>query len=310
MRKRNFRTWHLVFLIPLVGIIIYFVYPTENHSDVFDVRDFIHSIVITSGLWVGVLSIVKFLWKKFPWEKHPLKHLIIEIILVVTYTNVFAFGLYKIQVFYGFTEPVEDISKELFFTNLITYFITAIHEAVEFYRQWVTNFSKSVRLEKDNIEAKYETLKSQINPHFLFNSLNGLVTLVDENTKAVDYIQNLSEFLRYILKSRDTELVLVRSEVEMMKKYIIIQQLRFGKNLQVDLDIPENYYHYSLPPLVLQMLVENCIKHNIVASDNPLQIAIKASKKEIIVRNNLQKKFENNSTGHGLKNIIERYRFF
>ena len=108
--------------------------------------------------------------------------------------------------------PEEDLYLSILITNLITIIITGIHEAVEFYRQWKYNFSKSVRLEKDNIEARYEMLRNQINPHFLFNSLNSLVALVEDNKQAVSYIENLSGFLRYMLKSRDRQVVLLREE--------------------------------------------------------------------------------------------------
>ena len=310
MQKVNIRK--LLFIIPVVGIIIYLIFPRnpEVRIQITPAMMLLHTIITTSGIWAGVLTIVHYLWRKYPWEKHPKKPLIIEIALVLVYTNIFVFGLYKIQIWTGMFEPVDNVFKELAFTNLITLFITSIHEAIEFYRQWVSNFSKSVKLEKVNIEAKYETLKSQINPHFLFNSLNSLTTLVHDNDEAVDYIQNLSEFLRYILKSRDVELVLVRNEVEMLEKYIKLQKSRFGKNLNIEANIPEKFYHFSLPPLVLQMLLENCVKHNVISKEKPLTIKILATKKEISIENNLQKKPINNSTEHGLTNIVERYKFF
>lgn len=165
-------------------------------------------------------------------------------------------------------------------------------------------------MEKDNIEAKYETLKSQINPHFLFNSLNSLSLIVDENEEATDYLQNLSEFLRYVLKSRDRELVLVRDEIYILKKYFNLQKSRFRENLVVDFNVDEKYYHYSLPPLVLQMLVENCIKHNVISKDKPLTIKVLANNHYIVVENNLQKKVTEISTKQGLRNISERFAFF
>ena len=302
----------LLFIIPIVGIIIYLIFPEnpEVKSQLSPAMILLHTIISTSGIWAGVLLIVRYLWRKYPWEKHPKKHLIIEIVLVLVYTNTFVLGLYKIQLLTNMVEPVDNILKDLAFTNLITLFITSIHEAIEFYQQWVANFSKSVKLEKANIEANYETLKSQINPHFLFNSLNSLTNIVHENNKAVDYIQDLSEFLRYILKSRDIELVLVRNEVEMLEKYLKLQKSRFGNNLIIDSNISETYFHYSVPPLVLQMLIENCLKHNIISKEKPLSIRLSIKNQSIEIENNLQKKINHNSTGQGLNNIIERYKFF
>ena len=299
-------------LIPLVALIIAWLYRIAGFTP--DTMKLLpltfHAIASTGGIWLGVLVIVHWLWEKYPWEHEPVKHIIVEVILVLLYTNLFVLGLYLLNLHLGLIEPAENIQKDLLVTNLITFFITTLHEAIEFYQQWKLHFSKSAKLEKDNIEAKYETLKTQINPHFLFNSLNSLTSLVHSNQKAVDYIQNLSEFLRYLLKSRDVELVLVRNEVEMLERYFKLQKSRFGANLNISLHIPEKYYHYSVPPLVLQMLVENSIKHNIISKNKPLSIQLKVHNKSIVVENNLQKKSTEESTGHGLNNIIERYRFF
>ncbi|QQS49957.1 MAG: histidine kinase [Bacteroidota bacterium] len=309
MKKEKLK--YPLFIIPLVGILICLIFPNhheqENKSQLYVM---LHSVIITSGIWAGVLSIVIFLWKKYPWERYPLKHLIIEIILVLIYTNSFAIGLFYIERALGILKEVENLYRDIIFTNLITFLITAIHEAIEFYSQWKIHFSKSVKLEKDNIEARYESLKSQVNPHFLFNSLNSISHLVHENQPAVDYIQNLSDFLRYTLKSRDTELVLVRHESEMLEKYLQLQKVRFGENLKIEMDVPEKYFHYALPPLVLQMLIENSLKHNIISKEDPLIIKVQARNQVIIVENNLQRKNPEFSTGQGIKNIIERYRFF
>jgi len=305
----------MLFIIPLVGVMIalmfFFATPQfMNHLVVFYI---VHSVLFTTGIWLGCMAIVSFLWDKFPWEHRPIKHLVIEVLAILAYTNLFSWITYSLIIHFNLVpkgEADQNLGLDIVFTNLITFLITALHEAVFFYRQWKYNFSKSTRLEKDNIEAKYETLKSQINPHFIFNSLNSLISMVDENPKAKDYIQNLSEFLRYVIKSRDRELVLVRDELTMLTKYINLQQSRFGKNLKVDIDVPEQTYHYSVPPLVLQMLLENCIKHNIISKEKPLTISIYSNHEHLVIENTLQPKPEVTSTGLGLPNITERYAFF
>jgi LytS/YehU family sensor histidine kinase len=181
---------------------------------------------------------------------------------------------------------------------------------VFFYHQWIQNFSKSIRLEKDNIQANYETLKTQVNPHFLFNSLNSLTNLVDDNPKAVEYIQHLSEFLRYMLGSRNKDLVYLKDEIVVLEHYFELQKTRFLDNLTVDILIPDRFLLYTVPPLVLQMLAENCMKHNVISSESPLKISIQAENDYVTVTNNLKRKSEVNSTGQGLNNIIERYRYF
>jgi sensor histidine kinase YesM len=178
----------------------------------------------------------------------------------------------------------------------------------------LTNLSeknaKEARLESLVKETELKMLRSQINPHFLFNSLNGLITIVEDNKPGVEYIQNLSDLLRYMLKSGEKELVLLRDEIAIMNSYISLQRMRFRGILEIKVDVPESYYHYALPPLVLQMLVENCLKHNIISKENPLRVNIIAEKDAITVVNNLQIKTGVDSTGQGLKNIAGRYRFF
>jgi len=299
-------------IILMVGAIIsglfFITYGTK--TDIEALKGLGHDLIITAGLWLGCMGIVQYLWKKFPWEQKPVPHLILEILLILVYTLIFSSVLYFVEVRFNVFPPLENLLLQAFFTILITFLITSIHECIYFYRQWKYNFSKSIRLERDNIEAKYETLKTQVNPHFLFNSLNSLTTLVDDNKPAVEYIRNLSEFLRYMLSSRDREMVLLRDEIKVLENYISLQRSRFKDNLVIHMDVPENYYHYALPPLVLQMLVENCIKHNIISKDKPLKISIRAEKESIIIENNLQKRNGVISTGQGLRNIAERFRFF
>jgi two-component system LytT family sensor kinase len=308
----NYFNRTLFILIPLVAIIIVGVFlisygvTDTGHS----LKFFVHGMVITSGLWLGCMTIVMYLWRKFPWEVAPIRHLIIEIVFILVYTISFSSLLYLLEKRFWNVNEIENLGMEVFTTILITLLITSIHESVFFYQQWKYNFSKSVRLEKDNIEARYEALRAQINPHFLFNSLNSLTTFVDDNKLAVDYIQDLSDLLRYMLKSGEKELVLLRDEIAIMNTYISLQQKRFPETLEIRVDVPESYYHYAVPPLVLQMLVENCLKHNIISRKNPLLVEIVAEKNIITVVNNLQIKPGVDSTGQGLKNIAGRYRFF
>ena len=310
-RTKYNKLWYFL-LIPIVGIALAVLFSGVRVSSggLSMISYLLHAIIMTSGLWIGCMLIVFFLWDKYPWELTPVKHLILEIMLILVYTNAFSYAIYKIESYFNLVSESEGMFMGIILTNLITFLITAIHEAVEFYKQWKLNFSKSARLEKDNIEAKYEMLKTQINPHFLFNSLNSLTTIVEENSNAVEYIQNLSEFLRYMLKSRDRQLVLVREEVGVLRKYVNLQYSRFKDNLKIDIAIDEKFFHYTTPPLVLQMLVENCIKHNIVSKEKPLKIKVSAEKGWLMVENNLQKKNDMHSTGQGLRNISERYRYF
>ncbi len=269
-----------------------------------------HTIIITGGLWLICRTYVKFLWRKYPWESYPQIHIILEVTGIGVLTTIYGSLLYLVEIRIGVFDPVEGIWIQAMITLLITYLITGIHEMVFFYNQWIYHFSKSVRLEKDSIEAKYETLKTQVNPHFLFNTLNSLTHMVDDHPGAVEYIRNLSEFLRYMLSSRNKDLVYLKDELKVLRHYLELQQSRFLDNLRVDWMVPDKYHLYTLPPLALQMLVENCIKHNVISSEKPLTITIDATDEQLMVKNNLQRKTRVDSTGQGLRNLVERYRYF
>jgi two-component system, LytTR family, sensor kinase len=309
--KEFYSTKKLILLILISGLLIFGIFMLSygiKETDI-AIRQVILSMINTAIIWIGCMTIVKYLWKKYPWEHHPAKHLIIEIIAIFIYTMTVGGIIYYLSVNY-WELPIKDeeVMPSIITTLLITYLITGIHESVFFYQQWKYNFSKSIRLERDNIAARYEALRSQINPHFLFNSLNSLVSLVEENKTAVDYVRNLSDLLRYMLKSSEKELVLLRDELVVLHNYTALQQLRFGENLKIVIDVSQSSYHYALPPLVMQMLVENAIKHNIITRDKPLSVSVWTEKDSIFVQNNLQKKDVPDSTGQGLKNIAGRYR--
>ncbi len=124
------------------------------------------------------------------------------------------------------------------------------------------------------MSARYEALRTQINPHFLFNSLNGLSTLIEDNPKAQEYVGHLSGLMRSMLSSNERELSLLRDEVKVLSSYLALQKLRFGDNLVVNLEVPESSYQLALPPLSLQMLAENAMKHNIITRDKPLELRV------------------------------------
>ena len=173
------------------------------------------------------------------------------------------------------------------------------------------NLRNVARLQEERMMFEYEHLKSQVNPHFLFNSLNTLTSLIEENQEnAVDYTVQLSDLYRNILTFRDKDLVLLSEEIDILTSYIYIQKSRFGIALQVSIDISEKLLATkSIVPLSLQLLVENAIKHNIVSQTTPLAISITADENEISVRNTLQPKYsKEKGSGLGLINIYKRYR--
>jgi len=168
------------------------------------------------------------------------------------------------------------------------------------------------RVKTDNLGAQYELLKQQVNPHFLFNSLNTLKYMVESNdAHAVDFILKLSDFYRFTLESRKLDLIRLSKELEILNAYVFLLKARFEDGIDLSIIIDQDHYQSFLPPFTLQLLVENCIKHNIVSLDRPLQIRLYSEKDFIVVENRVQlKRTPESSTGMGLENINQRYIHF
>jgi two-component system LytT family sensor kinase len=165
------------------------------------------------------------------------------------------------------------------------------------------------RFRNDNLSAQYDLLKQQVNPHFLFNSLNTLKAMVEtRDEQSVDFILKLANFYRYTLESRKLDLIHVREEMEILNAYLFLQKARFDDGFIFSSELDEEVLETLIPPFTLQLLVENCLKHNIVSLQRPLNISIYSEGDKLVVENHLQlKNSEENSLGVGLKNIELKY---
>ncbi len=166
------------------------------------------------------------------------------------------------------------------------------------------------RLKKELVQTQLETLKSQVNPHFLFNSFNTLAGIIeDDKDSAVDYVEKLSDFFRSSLAYRDRQLITVEEELKLIENYYFLQKKRYGDNLKVLKEVNPRHMRKLIPPLTLQMLLENAVKHNIISGDKPLLINIFDKENYLYVSNNKQlKQYQEDSTGFGLYGIINRYK--
>lgn len=170
---------------------------------------------------------------------------------------------------------------------------------------------KNVALEKEKILFQFETLRNQVNPHFLFNSFNTLVSIIEEDQQvAIDYVDKLSELFRNMLAFREKTVITLAEELELLATYYYLQQKRFGSNFTLKIDLSESAKASYIPPLTLQMLIENAVKHNIVSKSKPLTVNIFINKNGYLeVKNCLQRKrnLPKKSTHLGLENIRRRY---
>ncbi|MEM8999398.1 MAG: histidine kinase [Bacteroidota bacterium] len=168
-------------------------------------------------------------------------------------------------------------------------------------------------LKKDMLASQYTSLKNQISPHFLFNSLNTLTSLMYEDRDlASDFVSRLASSYRYILDNREHDLVSLQKELNFLDSFIFMMNVRHKKAVSIELNVNVNSEHYLIPTLTLQMLVENALKHNLYSKERPLQITISSIQSDALaIKNNLQKRtLKEATTRLGLKNIKERYAFY
>jgi hypothetical protein len=194
-------------------------------------------------------------------------------------------------------------------TIIITFFVTLAFHAFYFYKAYQENKVNQQKIIAGTASAQFESLKNQIDPHFLFNSLNVLSSLIEENPESAQkFTTSLSKVYRYVLEQKDKELVSVAEELKFAKTYMNLLKMRFENS--ITFEIPEVFDNEEakVVPLSLQLLLENCIKHNIVSEAKPLHIKMSIENNQLVVTNNLQKKeVLSDRKGVGLQNIVNRY---
>jgi hypothetical protein len=300
--------------IPLLSLLI----PLVTHSDAFiaeDGKEIIHWVFTcflnTLLLWEGNRFIFSRSRQIFPQYNQTTKRLIYQ-----TLASLFFTLIVTIIVDYGFCKYLLQYHKQPalligFRISLVpTVIVTLIYENVYFFQSWKLHVQKTEALARENVQSQLETLKNQLDPHFLFNSLNTLASLIEEeNIPAQTYLDRLSDVYRYVLLSREKNTVTLEEEMQFLDAYVYLNKIRFRENLQIETQISTPTYQQHVAPLSLQMLIENAIKHNIVSKEKPLKIKILEDGNFLTIENNLQEKktFEK-STKVGLQNIINRYR--
>lgn len=260
-------------------------------------------------LWAINTELNDFLSRRISWIKEPIKRLTIGIVATVVFT---ALGVVLIiTMFEAITSIRFGSYRNVVIPSLIiTFFISLFFHGRGFFLQWRKSFQEAERYQRESMTATYESLKSQVNPHFLFNSLNALSNLVYENQdKAVKFIKQLSEVYRYVLETRDKELVPLEEELKFLESYAFLQMIRFGNKLRIEVKLEG--VKSLVAPLALQMLFENAVKHNEISEDKPLSIKLFVEGNFLVVENTLQVRTTTaeSSSGLGLDNICKRYQF-
>ena len=275
----------------------------------------INSVLVGGSFAIGLAVMVNILDRKLPWLHFPLKRLIVQFFVTIGFSLVLIVAAILLTGFFWNQEITSAyfLQTGFFMTKIAFIFVfsgSLISNAIMFFKNWKEAAVQQEKLKREQLALQYETLKSQVNPHFLFNNLNSLTSLISTNPeKAIDFVKKLSEVYRYVLDQKDHELVDLDTELKFLESYVFLQKIRFETNLDVQIDVSSK--NYKVIPLSVQMLVENAIKHNEISDKNPLQIRIFSDDDQYLtVENRLQKKTGSEGTGTGIQNISDRYEFF
>lgn len=244
----------------------------------------------------------------------PVQRTIIELSIVILATLLLTFIVTYLPSFYIFPPEAilpERVRTAFVITIILSLFFYFLVERERNKRKLQEKIIRSNQLQKENYQAQIQSLKNQVNPHFLFNSLNVLSSLIRKNqSQAREFVHRLSKVYRSFLDHSHEQLVPLQKELELTEAYIYLLSTRFGDNVRFEIKVSEDHKHSLLPPGSLQMLVENAIKHNGSTRKKPLLIKIWSKKEELVVKNNLQPRLEKmDSTKTGLENITRRYKF-
>ncbi len=277
--------------------------------------EFIFSFVVSMALSYGGSRVEAFWDPRLSWIHHPVKRLFATVITYLAYSFLVSFVIVFLFTWidgqFTLTKiPWDGILEFTFVPLRIALIFMAIFTTRSWLMEWRKSAIEAEQLRSEKLASQYQSLKDQLNPHFLFNSLNALSNLVYEDAdRSAAFIQNLSKIYRYVLDVQQEELVELDRELEFARNFLALQKIRFEENLSFSIDVP-NCKGCYLPPLSLQLLLENAIKHNIASQENPLFISITQKGDELWVSNTYQPKTSQTepSTRVGLENIRSRYK--
>lgn len=311
----NDRTIRII-MIPFFGVVI------PNITGMIDnslyggwqlVFSYLYFIFISFAIWHGNRYLLFRLRNRFSWLSQPMYKVLGLVVSNIFYTIPICVGL--MTLWYQFANHAATdwnvIFKATALCVVCVVFITHTYETVFLIKSWETDKTKSETLEKAKAQAELEALKNQIDPHFMFNSLNTLSYLIEkEPAKAKLFNDNLAEVFRYILYNKERNLVLLSEELAFAEKYFSLIKIRFGSGLILRV-LPNNVEsdNYLIPPISLQVLLENAIKHSTFSERHPLTITMDIRDDKVIVSNDVRKKIlKRDSSRIGLKNLNERYK--
>jgi LytS/YehU family sensor histidine kinase len=264
-------------------------------------------------MWDGIRLLSAWLDKKLPYERGIMMRMVVQVGISILFI-IFFRNIWVIFFDENFPAEITPIVRHIVFILdiLIVLDINANYIGLHFFNEWKKSAVQAERLQKERAQVQFDNLKNQLNPHFLFNSLTSLNSLIFDNQElASDFLQHLSRVYRYVLQTKDRELVSLSTELDFISNYVFLLQTRFGEMLDIKFDVPERELERQIVPVTLQILIENAIKHNIISENKPLIISIYIEADALVVENNLQRKMlVETSNKTGLDNMKTLYSYY
>lgn len=317
-RRQDILKWLLINAI--IGISIPAFYKIEGYTSIEGLKttwdDMLYGFMMSCGIILAVGFNEQILNRHYPWLEHAGKRLFFEIIGVSILgfsasfiMNVLFFTIFGLIDYSTF--PWATLAENALIPLFIGYGITAFFISSGFLKRAKAEAIRAEKLQTEKYRSEVRMLRDQLNPHFLFNALNVLTNLVYEDAdQSADYIRNLSRFYRYVLEVQNEDLVGLDRELKFTNDYIELQQERFGAEALLYSQELKDTKGFKVPPLALQLLVENALKHNRCSTKEPLKLSIVQEGKSLLIQNSLQKRSEQSDhLGIGLSNLRRRYEF-
>ena len=271
--------------------------------------------IITVLLWEGNLQIDSFLDKKISWITYPNERIIAQIVTNLVYTilvliiSISVINYFKFGVFELFNPKLREVFIP---TIIITFLVVMVDIANHFFTSWKASLLEVEIHKTESANAQLQNLKNQLNPHFLFNNLSVLTSLVYKNQdKAAEFINELAKVYRYVLDTKNAELVTLQEELDFLNHYLYLLKIRFEDSVSFEINIEEGNKSNYILPMCLQTVVENTIQHNEASQANPLKVLIYSQNNSLVIENTIKPRSNDvTSSKTGLKNIEMRYSFY
>ncbi len=322
--------WKLSKAFLLVGLsvpIYYTIYNYINNIPLILIDFFMGYLFTVNVTFVVAFSCGKIMnWLKvaLPWDKGFSKRLTIELLLTninSSFWVVLILFIYQKTISLDYSYYEGSAASNIFDHIIIAMIINTIFVLVIEGRILLKNWRDSIietekiktekeRLEKENIQSQFQALKNQVNPHFLFNSLSVLGSLIQtDTTRAEEFVSKFSKIYRYVLDVKEELVVELSRELDFVNSYYFLQKVRYNENFTIQYNIDDKFLNFMVPPLSLQLLLENAVKHNIISDKKPLVVQMYTEDEYLIIKNNFQKRDEPvNSSKVGLENLRNRYK--